>query len=376
MDGGHNPTKQETSFSRLSDRTPSISRFHQKLFNNCLDADMSQYSEHNNFEEYCSSTLVPLLALPKYNKNQITRYYSMRDAFEYSAMMSLVQELVSEGSLVGYETTILEGDSRLARLAVTSDWNGQEVGAVLGQDSDFIIFNCNYIPFSKLNMSTLQAAMICKDSFITQLRSLAVNCVTDILIEGGMLREHTVTVKNRFESICTIDRLRLLLPDLANLSGNDFYDNKDCNVDISFSNSVLAPHLLRHFENIIRRPMLPKCPPLRLYSINSKTNVKYSQFIELTAFLLLCCLSEYDKEASAGGGLDIYNPNLYLILFGKKTNKIQIISSYEEARNMYGLDNDFALNVTPIELQNSFYGDLYKRLDITRFIFLFLVFRN
>ena len=80
----------------------------------------------------------------------------MRDYFEDFAIQSAMKELIAEGSLLGVEVTLLEADARLARLALMEDvLFGHPIGAVLAQDSDFVIFNCNYIPLCKPDLAML-----------------------------------------------------------------------------------------------------------------------------------------------------------------------------------------------------------------------------
>ena len=148
----------------------------------------------------------------------------MRDCFEDFAIQSAMKELIAEGSLLGVEVTLLEADARLARLALMEDvLFGHPIGAVLAQDSDFVIFNCNYIPLYKLNISsavpTVTGSMISRDKFSAVLHDLSLKLLCDLFQKAGMLKSFDASVYNRLATICPIARFSKFLPDLAMLSG-------------------------------------------------------------------------------------------------------------------------------------------------------------
>ena len=111
LDGGYNQNKYDTAFSRLDQRTPAVCHFTDRVISACL-ADDASGLPFNSFQEFTQRVLVPALALPKYNRNQATKYHMFRDPLESWAIYGLIDELVEEGSLLGYETTIMEGDAR------------------------------------------------------------------------------------------------------------------------------------------------------------------------------------------------------------------------------------------------------------------------
>ena len=111
LDGGYNQNKYDTALSRLDQRTPAICRFTDRLISACL-LDKTNELPYKSFQEFTQKGLIPTLALPKYNRNQPTKYHMFRDALESEAIHGLIDQLIEEGSLLGYEVTILEGDAR------------------------------------------------------------------------------------------------------------------------------------------------------------------------------------------------------------------------------------------------------------------------
>lgn len=111
LDGGHNPGKYDTAMSRLAQRTPAACSFADRVLNACLFDPVAEVP-YKCMQEFTMRALLPALALPKYNRNQITKYLLFRDALEGWGINGLIRQLIDEGSLLGYETTIFEGDAR------------------------------------------------------------------------------------------------------------------------------------------------------------------------------------------------------------------------------------------------------------------------
>lgn len=111
LDGGYNQSKYETAVSRTQQRTPAVCHFTGRILEGCL-VDESGPLPYASFQEFAQKYLIPSLALPKYGRNQVTRYHMFRDTMEDWSVHGLVRQLIEEGSLLGFETTILEGDAR------------------------------------------------------------------------------------------------------------------------------------------------------------------------------------------------------------------------------------------------------------------------
>ena len=114
LDGSFNPEKYETSLQRLEAKTIPSCQFSDCVLKACMvDETNSQESmNYKSFQEFTKRELIPALKLPKYNHHLPPKQLSLRDSIECHVINDLINTLIAQDLLLGYEITILEGDAR------------------------------------------------------------------------------------------------------------------------------------------------------------------------------------------------------------------------------------------------------------------------
>ena len=261
---------------------------------------------------------------------------------------------------------------RIARIANIEHWKGIPVKGVLAQDTDFYIYNCNYIPLSSLKIdmtgveTSAKAVMCEKDSFAKELMDLGASHLVKVLTQGGVNPSLRSTLMLLFKNKCPLNRFVCMLPDLAMLSGNDYYTSDHVDGNVCLGNKHISPHLLSLVGGYIDRKVLPKCK-IALYTTDTRrsSDVKYTNFEAACAFLIVCGICNYDHNFPRGG-LNVNNPSLQAILFTKNTSHASEAGKYASARDMYSMESPQAMNLTPHALEIAKYGSLYKQRSICR----------
>lgn len=277
---------------------------------------------------------------------------------------------------MGFERTVLEGDARIARLATMEQWEGAPIGAVLAQDTDFIVYNCNYIPFQQLRVQLVPnadgsypeatASIMNRHAFARKLLELSLKLIRDVLQRAGMREASLNSISQRMFELCSVERFSAMLPDFSMLSGNDYYTTEACSRDVFLSCKALCSKIIGALGPEVDLKLLPKCK-ISMYGTDSRvaTAARYPDFIGIGAVLALCVVCGLDLPHPVGG-LDIGAADVQSIIFAKQKDINPVVSRYHLARSMYSMESDFALNATPPSLETAGYGALYKDMRISR----------
>lgn len=266
---------------------------------------------------------------------------------------------------------------RIARLVNIDHWNGQPIGAVLAQDSDFLIYGCSYVPFRKLRVSLVEpvnpdtptvGGMCRKGVFAEKLRSIAIAHLASVFrIASNLNQQSFAHVKSHLDRVCRVDRIGSLLVDFAMLCGNDYYTTEDITTDIFLSHRHISTHILSLLGAYVSKKALQKCK-LSIFSVSNEKGTankqKYANFSAIGALLVVCVLCGFD--ASGDEGLDVTSEALQSVLFNKVGGIVGQVQKYDNARRMYGMESPLARNETPEALIRAPFGNLYKQLSITR----------
>ena len=243
------------------------------------------------------------------------------DSFNYPALWCTIEDLSNEGINVRQMRTILEADAYMAYLATSSSegpiaavlsqvhkyalLNGPSATAKasskrvvdpsswlflsLLQDSDFIVFDCPFIPLDTIDLSGPPSASTCrflpKGKFSSILYEKALSALCDDRLSP--LRSKADEVRN---TLCTLDDFRNLLPDYATLSGNDYF--KPTGASTGF---VLKPRIPVLVEGIEDRVVT--------FDVLSKEHC--------AQFLVVCCVNGWVDEMKGTLNMEALEPFLF-----------------------------------------------------------------
>ena len=251
------------------------------------------------------------------------------------------------------------------------------MGAVLGQDTDFLVYGCAYIPLDKLKINIdpspttpdclpTTAPCCSAGSFNVLFRDIATQHLVGVLQhQGGMNVRSAGSVVGLLKRVCSVSRFSQLMPDFATICGNDYYSTEAIATDVFLSHKSTSGPLRFVLGGYVDSKMLLKCK-LPLYSTSNTKGataaIRYADFKAIGAFLVLCMICEYDSPQ----GLNLDSEGLCAVLFRKGVEKSAEVSRYAAARWVYSMDSHLAMNTTPPALALSQFGELYKELRITR----------
>lgn len=254
------------------------------------------------------------------------------------------------------------------------------MGAVLGQDTDFLVYGCAYAPLDKLKINIDLLTPVSSDrppttveccaagTFSALFRDIAIQHLADVLQQQGRMNARSVgNVIGLLKRLCSVSRFSCLMPDLATICGNDYYSAEALVTEVFLSHRSVSGPLRSALGGYVDSKMLLKCK-LSLYSSPTSRGepaaIRYADFKAIGAFLVLCIVCEYDSP----GGLNLAAEGLCGLLVKKGANRAVQVPRYAAARWMYSVENDLAKNTTPPALERSQFGQMYKELRITRYI--------
>jgi hypothetical protein len=338
--------------------------------------------------------LLPKLSQDRANRDGTTKYEAVRNPMFASAEEALIKELVASGVLYSYDVTVLEADAYIARLANEGVWRGEAVGAVLAQDTDFLVFNCPYVPLYGITYDSrgiTSCKIAVKNALGMYLLELGIACICHKVQQAGC--EEYLCNRLKVALTNTVPKVAFIaaLPDLSLIAGNDYYSGEDINTSIPLSfkpfHTALSavfpeirPHVYtRAWLSLVRTGghparMAGNAPPPR-----------YIDFRDTSAFLVLCVLSGLTlpvSDSSGGGGIDVNSPELNSMMFKHHVGTITTTATtttpatsstgprainasaraYLRARGMSSLCSDYALNAVPAYVTQSGYLQLRREL--------------
>jgi hypothetical protein len=403
LDGGFNPDKDETHLQRAVERELPKWRMLEELFDMACEGDDSERwsttisasetgsNSYKTFLDVYHRRLLPKLSQARTNRDGTAKYECIRNPMFGSAEESLIMELVATGVLYNYDATVLEADAYMAQLATAGVWRGEAVGAVLAQDTDFLVFNCPYIPLYSMTYDSrgiTSCKVAVKNALGTYLLEQGITCICHKIQQAGCEEYICNRLKVLLTGAIPLAPFIASLPDLSLIAGNDYYSGDDINPSIPLSFrpfhtalSCLCPDIRPH---VYMRAWLSLVRTGGHFArtAGSAPAPRYIDFRETSAFLVLCVLGGLTRPVGKGGGVNVNVPELNSMMFkhaagsitsatrASKTttssSSIVVInghaSTYLRARESYSLVSEFATNATPPYVQSSGYLDLRRRL--------------
>ena len=311
--------------------------------------------------------------------------------YEFPSLYSIIKQklfsdLMQQGILIDVIYTIYEADAHIAYIAKQRHWKNikndkvYDIGAVLSQDSDFLIFDVPYLPLQsiRINPSSIDGSLIPSESFSSILYNIGLQELSKF-INGK-------DIYSSLMKLCPKEQYQCILPDFATIATNDFYSSEQRESSINAYLDDLSPYTMKFFNEIQKQLDSLRGKSLKLdyrkwniklfYSNNnnnnsnkrrnnSQPNFIKNDFKGICAFLLACCIGKMSNT----NGLNLNHSILQNILFKSVPSKSSIlihsIEAYNLARDQYYLDTPMARNEIPLRPTISGYSELYQKGNIT-----------
>ena len=277
--------------------------------------------------------------------------------YEFPSLYSIIKQklfsdLMQQGILIDVIYTIYEADAHIAYIAKQRHWKNikndkvYDIGAVLSQDSDFLIFDVPYLPLQsiQLNPSSIDGSLIPSESFSSILYNIGLQELSKF-INGR-------DIYSSLMKLCSKEQYQCILPDFATIATNDFYSSEQRESSINAYLDDLSPYTMKFFNEIQKQLDSLRGKSLKLDY--RKWNIKLFYSI---------------GKMSNTNGLNLNHSILQNILFKSVPSKSSIlihsIEAYNLARDQYYLDTPMARNEIPLRPTISGYSELYQKGNIT-----------
>ena len=207
----------------VSDLQPII-KFNDSIIKLC-GSDSTNIYDNTSFRNIYEQKLYPSL-----QKKELSRGKSQY-IYEFPSLYSIIKQklfsdLMQQGILIDVIYTIYEADAHIADIAKQRHWKNikydkiYDIGAVLSQDSDFLIFDVPYLPLQsiQLNPSSIDGSLIPSESFSSILYNIGLQELSKF-INGR-------DIYSSLMKLCSKEQYQCILPDFATIATNDFYSSE------------------------------------------------------------------------------------------------------------------------------------------------------